>query len=285
MIIINLSGQLGNQMFQYALGRKLFYLERKVKFDTRFYELYPEYYGLHIFNIKVPVANLNECLTIRDEKRTLMDRIRRKFFGKRQNIISEINDLEYVLKDEIFKSKTAYIDGYWQMEDYFVDIKNIIINEFKFPEIFDEKNLFYLHKIKHNLSVSIHVRRGDYINGFPLLTKKYYSHAIEYFESKYNNIIFFVFSNDMEWSKENIQMQNGYFVDCNIGKDSWKDMYLMTQCNHNIIANSSFSWWGAWLNQNKNKEVIAPSEWLYHAENPKIYCDDWIIVENSNKFL
>ncbi len=113
-----------------------------------------------------------------------------------------------------------------------------------------------------------------------MLTKDYYDKAVSYFQTKYGDVTFFVFSNDMEWAKQNIKADKLCFVECNTGKDSWKDMYLMTQCKHNIIANSSFSWWGAWLNQNKDKEVIAPSLWLYHADNKDmIYCEGWKIID------
>lgn len=281
MIIINLSGQLGNQMFQYALGRKISSFGLKVKYDKRSYTFNPQFlYSLDIFNIQIEEATKNEIYFIRDERRTYLDRIRRKFWGRRKDIISEIPDTVYRYRNEVFETKRAYIDGYWQSEKYFDDIKEIIISDFKFPKIIDNENLAYMAMIQKNISISIHIRRGDYVGGFPLLTKDYYDKAVSYFQTKYGDVTFFVFSNDMEWAKQNIKADKLCFVECNTGKDSWKDMYLMTQCKHNIIANSSFSWWGAWLNQNKDKEVIAPSLWLYHADNKDmIYCEGWKIID------
>ncbi len=278
MIIINLNSQLGNQMFQYALARKLQTLGRKVKFDTRYYKQYPDHYGLNIFPVKVDVASENEIKKQRDERRTYPARLRRKLFDKRKSIFSEVESRSLMYKPEIFQLKHGYVDGYWQSEKYFCDIRSIILKDFTFPPVNDSKNRELLDRISQQTTVSIHIRRGDYANGFPMMTPQYYENAISYFENKFNEVYFLVFSNDMDWAKQNLQFSQGEFVDWNTGKDSWKDMYLMTQCNHHIIANSSFSWWGAWLNQKENKEVIAPSVWFHHQETPDVYCEGWKII-------
>ena len=106
----------------------------------------------------------------------------------------------------------------------------------------------------------------------------YYDPAMEYFIQKYGDVRFYVFSNDIDWCRGHLKAENVTYVDWNNGKDSPYDMWLMTQCKHNIIANSSFSWWGAWLNHNKGKEVVAPKTWFYHAATPDIYCEDWIVI-------
>ena len=129
-----------------------------------------------------------------------------------------------------------------------------------------------------SLSVSIHVRRGDYLGAFPVLDESYFNPAMAYFAEKYSDVRFYVFSNDIDWCRHHLIADKITFVDWNTGKDSPFDMWLMTQCRHNIIANSSFSWWGAWLNQNKGKQVIAPKTWFYHAETPDVYCKDWIVI-------
>lgn len=278
MIILNINSQLGNQMFQYAIYRKLLLQGKKVKTDLRYYQNRPEQYSLDIFNLHINAAENKEIEKVKDEYRSYFDRFRRKLFGRRKNIISEIDSSSYDFNSNVFEVKRAYIDGYWQSERYFKDIRNILLNDFHFPDIEDEQNIKILRQIQDCKSISIHIRRGDYVNGFPLLTKEYYAKAIAYFQNKYLDTVFFVFSNDMEWAKENIQFRKGFFVDWNIGKNSWKDMFLMTQCKHNIIANSSFSWWGAWLNENEGQEVIAPSVWLYHAATPDIYCEGWKII-------
>ena len=278
MIVINVNSQLGNQMFQYALYRKLLYKGNTVKLDLRYFDKKPNHFGLDIFKLQLDVASNKEIAKSRDENRTFVDRFRRKYFGKQSLIFEEITSSTLKYKPEIFNLKKGYIDGYWQSEKYFFDIKSILLSDFKFPKPEDDKNKSLLIKIRNTISVSIHVRRGDYIGGFPLMSVKYYQKAIQYFEKKYNNLFFVVFSNDMEWSRKNIKIKHGEYVDWNTGEKSYVDMYLMTQCKHNIIANSSFSWWGAWLNQNNQKEVIAPFEWLYHQETPDVYCANWIII-------
>ncbi len=278
MIIINLNSQLGNQMFQYALARKLQTLGRKVKFDTRYYLQYPDHYALDVFPVTVDLASGNEIGKERDERRTYPARLRRKLFGKRKSIFSEVESRSLMYKPDILQLKHGYVDGYWQSEKYFSDIRTIILKDFTFPPVNDTKNRELIDRISEQTTVSIHIRRGDYANGFPMMTPQYYENAINYFESVYNEVYFLVFSNDMDWAKQNLQFSQGEFVDWNTGKDSWKDMYLMTQCNHHIIANSSFSWWGAWLNTKQNKEVLAPDIWFYHQETPDIYCEEWKIM-------
>ena len=278
MIIINLNSQLGNQMFQYALARKLQSLGRKVKFDTRYYQQYPDHYGLSVFPVTVDFASENEIGKERDERRTYPARLRRKLFGRKHTVFSEVERSSLNYKPEIYQMKRGYVDGYWQTEKYFCDIRPVLINDFTFPPINDNLNRDLLKNIKLQTTISIHIRRGDYANGFPMMTPQYYETAISYFENKYNYAYFLVFSNDMEWAKQNLRFRRGEFVDWNTGKESWKDMYLMTQCNHHIIANSSFSWWGAWLNQKENKEIIAPSVWFNHQETPDVYCEGWKIL-------
>lgn len=266
-------------MFQYALARKLQTMGRQVKFDTRYYKQYPKHYALDIFPVMADVASVNEIGKERDERRTYPARLRRKLFGKRKSIFSEVESRSLMYKPDILQLKHGYVDGYWQSEKYFSDIRTIILKDFTFPPVNDTKNRELIDRISEQTTVSIHIRRGDYANGFPMMTPQYYEDAINYFESVYNEVYFLVFSNDMDWAKHNLQFSQGEFVDWNTGKDSWKDMYLMTQCNHHIIANSSFSWWGAWLNQKENKEIIAPETWFYHQETPDVYCKGWKIIK------
>jgi hypothetical protein len=266
-------------MFHFALYRKLTESGKKVKFDNRYYIDHPAHYGLDIFKLEIPLATESEIKKAFDEKRDLFSRIKRKFLGKKQKLFSEIYSNTYGFKPEIFDFKSGYIDGYWQSEKYFSDIKSLLMSDFKFPALCDDKNILLLETINNNYTVSIHVRRGDYLNGFPLMTPEYYEKAMNIFNKEFKDVFYIVLSNDVEWSKNNIKFKNGVYVDWNTGKDSYKDMQLMTLCNSNIIANSSFSWWGAWLNMHEDKKVIAPSVWLYDVRTPDIYCDNWIIID------
>ncbi|MBY0244074.1 MAG: alpha-1,2-fucosyltransferase, partial [Sphingobacteriaceae bacterium] len=161
-------------------------------------------------------------------------------------------------------TQIKYLDGYWQSEKYFGVHANVIRDDFNFPDL-DKVNKLCAPQIMQSNSVSLHVRMGDYVN-HPLhggiCTLKYYQQAIELMKSKIEAPIFFIFSNDIEWCKQNLDIINAVYVTGNIGENSFRDMQLMSLCQHNIIANSSFSWWGAWLNNNRNKIVIAPKIWF-----------------------
>lgn len=277
MLIVYLCNQLGNQMFQYALYRKLLYLGKDVKLDVRHFRKYLEHYRLdNIFDLNLSIATTKEIKYIQG----YIARLKRKIFGECSPIFNEVNTDTMIFKKEVFQYENMYLYGFWQSEKYFSDIRNILLSEFNFPEINDDKNMDILKKIQQHISVSIHVRRGDYVTSiFPTMTKDYYQRAMDYFFKKYSNVFFVVFSDDISWAKKYISFKNGIFVNWNNGKESYKDMQLMSLCNHNIIANSSFSWWGAWLNRNEDKEIIAPSKWFYHRKTPDIYCPGWIIID------
>ena len=276
MIVINLTGQLGNQMFQYALGRHLQLQGKKVLYHTAYYRQHPEhYFGLGRFGLEIPVAKETDVLTFQEDRHRMIDRLRRKLFGAHPHVFSEINSESLHYRKEIFDLRKGFVDGYWQSEKYFDEIADVIRKDFTFPRSDNPKNDALVEEMQNCTSVSIHVRRGDYLGGFPVMDEKYFFPAMEYFANKYENVRFYVFSNDLVWCREHLKGEQMVFVDWNTGKDSLFDMWLMTQCKHNIIANSSFSWWGAWLNQHEGKEVVAPNLWFTHAETPDVYADGW----------
>ena len=279
MIIINVTGQFGNQMFQYALGRHLQVQGKKVLYYTGYYKQHPNHdLALpRLFGINLPLATTNQVLSCREDRHRLIDRVRRKIFGKKVCVFSEVGTGSLAYKPGVFCFKRGLIDGYWQSEKYFSSIADLIRKEFSFPQA-SERNKILAGKMANEQSVSLHVRRGDYLGSFPVMDESYYEPAMRYFSEKYSNVHFYVFSNDMEWCCGHLHSDAIDFVDWNVGEDSPWDMYLMTQCRHNIIANSSFSWWGAWLNQNKEKEVIAPKVWFNGIDTPDIYCPDWIML-------
>lgn len=278
MIIVNMNGQLGNQMFQYAVYRKLQLKGKRVKMDLSYYNSHPNHNHFPIFGLPLEVATQKECLIERDEYRTFIDRLRRKIMGRRNNVVSEIGSIEYRYNPNIFTLKRGYIDGYWQSAKYLEGIENVLRREFVFPMPSNTKmqNMTLIERMESGCSVSIHVRRGDYVGGFPVMDMDYYEPAINYFKDKYTNVHFYVFSNDIAWCREHFIGNQFTFVDWNTGQDSYYDMYLMSQCHHNIIGNSSFSWWAAWLNENTQKEIIAPKLWFYTVRTLDIYMDNWI---------
>jgi hypothetical protein len=175
------------------------------------------------------------------------------------------------------------IHGYFQCEKYWEHIEHIIKKEFTFKDKFrlEAEEQINNIKIKHNELISIHVRRGDYVgnqNRHPLQPLEYYQSALDHFNDK--EYAYVIFSDDTPWCKDYFgEDERIYYIDKNI---DFVDMCMMSLCNHNIIANSTFSWWGAWLNNNPNKIVIAPSNWLgpeiKHIQSDNIYCKKWIII-------
>ena len=171
--------------------------------------------------------------------------------------------------DVLKATANAYLTGYWQSYKFFESIRSALLNDFEFSETPAKIQYEFIDKIHQQNSVSVHIRRGDYVSN-PEYTKihgvcstDYYHRAIEYICSKVENPAFYFFSDDMDWVKKNITVNNDcvYVTGTPAGKDFY-EMYLMSICKHNIIANSSFSWWGAWLNKNTEKIVIAPKLWM-----------------------
>jgi hypothetical protein len=161
------------------------------------------------------------------------------------------------------------ITGYWQAEKYFSKIAEQIREDFSFKPTIGSKDAILIDQINKVNAVSLHVRRGDYVNNpatattHGLCSLDYYRKAINYLAQRELQPHFFVFSDDINWVKSNLEINFPcQYVDHNRGAESFNDMRLMSLCNHNIIANSSFSWWGAWLNQRVDKIVIAPNQWF-----------------------
>jgi hypothetical protein len=181
--------------------------------------------------------------------------------------------------------KNAYIDGYWQSEKYFLPIREQLLKELKPKNKVSEKTSELEVDIKATQSVSIHVRRGDYISiksnneYYETCTAEYYASAITYICEKLDKPLLYVFSDEPTWFEQNVKTNyQTVYITHNIGNHSYEDMYLMSLCKHNIIANSSFSWWGAWLNANANKIVVAPKKWFkIKSKNSKdLLPKEWI---------
>ena len=290
MIIVRVTGGLGNQMFQYAMYKSLEKKGKLVKLDSKsFYETKKEHNGYElerIFDIK-PNKPTKEDLEKFDENNiSTLFKIKRKLFGDKKFVY---DTKEYVFNKDVYKLKNSYLNGYWQSIKYFEGIENDIKKDFRFKNQLDNKNLEILNEIENSNSISIHIRRGDYMcpenyNMYGCIaTPTYYKKAIKVIEEKVENPTFFVFSNDMDWVKKNIQINSRvFYIDINSGNGSYKDMQLMSNCKHNIIANSSFSWWGAWLNENKNKIVIAPKKWINREDvdsnKIELFCEGWTLL-------
>lgn len=182
--------------------------------------------------------------------------------------------------------KDCYLSGYWQSEKYFADFADQIRADFKFQKVMEGMNAELARNISKVNAVSLHVRRGDYINNpvtmatHGLCSLEYYRDAIRYVIERVEAPQFFIFSDDTEWVKNNLKIDfPALYVQHNRGKESYNDMRLMSLCRHHIIANSSFSWWGAWLNPNRDKIVVAPRKWFANQTDVQdLFPQGWVTL-------
>lgn len=278
MIIVRLMGGLGNQMFQYAAARRLAYAnEAQLKLDVRWFKNNGEIdtlrnYALNKLNIKEDFASSSEIRKyVRKDPRKTMGRILTYSpFSKRSFILEK----HYHFDPSVLRlHDNVYLEGYWQSEMYFKDIEGIIREEFSFRVEMDALNRQIAETIRNTNSVSIHVRRGDYVSNqatslfHGTCSLDYYRLSIEKITARVKDPHFFVFSDDPPWVKENLKLAHtASFIGHNEQKKGHEDMRLMSLCRHHIIANSTLSWWGAWLCMNPEKIVIAPAEWFRNKE-------------------
>ena len=289
MIITKLMGGLGNQLFQYSAGKQLAYNQNaELKFDVSFFsnigKSTPRDYKLSCFNIVDKIADKHDFQEVlgaewfRPIKRRLW-KMGIDLFGWNYFI-----DQETGFQAEIPKlKKPAVLHGYWQNELYFSNIRSVLLDEIVL------KNSLITSKLRNKItdiqdveSVAVHVRRGDYNESiFHICPLQYYLQAIKLLKRKYSNAHFFVFSDDIEWCKKNFTAEKfGNFVDYVTGFKDYEDLWLMSRCKHQIIANSSFSWWAAWLNPNPQKSVIAPKQWFKDEIRNSFHTlpEEWIIL-------
>lgn len=290
MIIIRVMGGLGNQMSQYALYRKFKELGKKVKLDVSLVNKKNAPHGglglKRAFGLEPEFANEKEIQELGDISCNIFSRIRRRALKKMKTTYYE-EPLPAHYMPEILQLDTAYLSGYWSSIEYFYDIKDAIVHDFTFERKMDDNNLEISKRILSTNSVSIHIRRGDYLSKQfraiyeNICTPEYYMKAMKYFRDKYKDVQFFIFSNDPEWVHEVFTEEDETIVDWNNNpEDSYYDMYLMSICRHNILANSSFSWWAGFLNKNGGGgyESIAPSKWnnLQDTFEKTSWLENWI---------
>jgi hypothetical protein len=252
LIITKLIGGLGNQMFQYAIGRRLALAHNTMlKLDItgfRDYKLWSYY--LNHFNIIENIATENEINDLKNRRY-----IRQRFFHFDSSLLKLDSD--------------AYLEGYWQSEKYFQDIEDIIREEFVLKHSPSNENRRLIHLIEESNAVAVHIRRGDYLSnaaayqfhGICPLT--YYYKAVAELTKEISKPHFFIFSDDLFWTQENFKINFPItFATINGPHQGYEDLRLMSLCKYHVIANSSFSWWGAWLSQYPGKIVYTPKEWF-----------------------
>jgi hypothetical protein len=295
-VLVKLDGGLGNQMFQYALGRALsLHLGAPLTLDIGAYRSYTtRQYGLGVFDISASTApaavSAGSGLTqVKTAGRSLA-KLAKKILPPAVSSLRRVgaNKLELTLPSwappgpwTIYREPSdvafdqalfgtqppIYVFGYWHNERYFADYADAVRRDFTLRVALSEKARHFQQQVtERQPSVSLHVRRGDYVRNTPearwrldVCGVDYYRRALDFLGSKVPGPSIFVFSDEIAWVKANLKIDNAVYVD---GCADYEEMFLMSCCRHHIIANSTFSWWGAWLNADKEKVVIAPKQWV-----------------------
>lgn len=281
MIIVRLCGGLGNQMFQYAAGRRLA-LAHKVplKVDLEWFEDIPEgdtprVYGLKVFKCEPRVANYREVRAIRGADLGCWPNFAKRFLKRTGLLIKDswVKERQYHFDPEVLKlGANVYLDGYWPSERYFADVEEEIRRDFTVRPAPDPPNRECARSIVSAESVALHVRRGDYVSKpvtgsyHGVIPTDYYREAVARMKGLVKNPQFFAFSDDPEWVRRNLDVDAPVtFLEHNPPGKGYEDLRLMSLCKHHIIANSTFSWWGAWLARNPGKVVFSPDQWFGDA--------------------
>ncbi|MEI8206785.1 MAG: alpha-1,2-fucosyltransferase [Kiritimatiellales bacterium] len=275
MVISHILGGLGNQMFQYAAGRALA-LSRGVplRLDISGFDNYGLHNGFELdrifpgnFEISAE-SDVHRMLGWRSEP--LVRRILRRpqaalLRGSRLIIEPHFNFWPGFLE----LPDDCYLDGYWQSEKHFKPVEDVIRRDFRFKQEMTRRNRELAEQMRGDGSISLHVRRGDYVTNpknhkvLSLCPLEYYQTAVSLIAERVEKPHFFIFSDDLPWVKSYLKVDfYSSYIDHNRGAESYNDMRLMSLCRHHIIANSSFSWWGAWLDSRPDKMVIAPARWF-----------------------
>lgn len=287
MKVVNILGGLGNQMFQYAFAIALSeeFTNEDVKLNTLCFHGYPLHNGYelsNIFDVRLPFATKRDLLrTAYPWGHYRLWQIGRRLLPKRKYMAWDSDYSRGFSFGDIINKK--YFDGYWQSEKFFAKHRSAVVAAMRFPPISDENNKRALQFINESKTAFLHIRRGDYIN-HPILggicNIDYYKKGILRLRKDNEFNRFIVFSNDIDWCRENLKQEleecDVLFADWNKGKDSFRDMQLMSACMGGLIANSSFSWWGAWLSD--ADVVYCPTKWTNDNRLNDVIPDKWIKI-------
>jgi hypothetical protein len=287
LIRMVLKGGLGNQLFQYALGRHLSLINNtKLLLDISSFKNDP------LRSYRLGSFNLPHDVLISDDLNYLKNKVLNKIFKNCFSRLSFLRNENYIL-EKSFKFRpeilnchhNSQLDGYWQSQKYFQEIASIIKTDLTLKNLVSPHLNHLVKQILCSKSVSLHIRRGDYATN-PVTAAYHGMCPIEWYDQALQKILelegdvsIFVFSDDIEWAKNNLIVPvNTTFIEPSASGKEAEDLYLMSLCKHNIIANSSFSWWAAWLNPNIEKIIIAPAKWFSGAnhDTKDLIPSDWI---------
>lgn len=292
MIITKLMGGLGNQMFQYAAGKALALRNNTdLALDLSWFEREaldadtPRDFELDCFNFKEKCISQNEYL-MNDEDISAINKILKKIGNPKRTQVNIFKEKSHSYNLDFANLKNnIYLEGYWQSEKYFKNYRKELLYAFSFKNNPNELNKKMMEEMASTNSVSIHVRRGDYASNpsttsfHGLMGLDYYRSAIKIMQDKVYDPHFYIFSDDPEWTRENIKIKSPTtFISHNT--KGYEDMRLMTHSKNHIIANSSFSWWGAWLSTHKNRVVISPEAWFQNksVDTKDIAAEGWLKI-------
>lgn len=308
MIIIKLMGGLGNQMQQYALYKKFENMGKEVRIDISWFQnakmqedtvmkrdLELDYLEGVSYRAASPEEIRSVLGRLWEEKESFAAKVKRKCFPAHSPCFME-SDMYH---EQIFELTNKYLVGYWACEKYHADTLEQLRREIRFPKCNDEelndKNERMMQRMQETESVSVHIRRGDYLEGVNrsiyggICTDAYYHAAIAYLQEKFPAARFFFFSDDIPYVKEHYQSEAYEMIDWNYGQNSFYDMMLMSRCKHNICANSTFSFWGARLNPYAEKIMIRPSihrnTQVCIPEQMKNFWQGWTLIAPQGKVL
>ncbi|MCD8318022.1 MAG: alpha-1,2-fucosyltransferase [Paraprevotella sp.] len=278
MRLIKMTGGLGNQMFIYAM-----YLKMKTEFpnvridlsDMVHYHVHQGYEMNRVFDL----PRTEFCIN-----RTLKKVMEFLFF---KTILERKQSGSLLPYTKRYVWPWIYFKGFYQSERYFAEVADDVRKTFVFDvRKAGARTIRVMDEMRADpAAVSLHVRRGDYVSEKHwkslgcICQRAYYLNAMSALEKRVSHPHYYVFSEDLDWVKDNLPLADADFVDWNRGEDSWQDMMLMSHCRHHIICNSTFSWWGAWLNPSPDKIVVAPAKWARDRDSRTIAPEDWILIE------
>jgi hypothetical protein len=299
MIITKLMGGLGNQLFQYAIARSLSIQKKtELKLDlTAYFDPHnfrtQRRYRLNFFNISESFANKKEIYYLKYGTKSeligeFLEKINRFLPTFPLKASSYVKEKSFAYNSEIIDTNTEiYIEGYWQSEKYFKNHEFTIRNDLTLKPEFNVSNNLLANKMNSVNAVNLHVRRGDFISDpetrkfHGICSQDYYQKGINIILNSVNDPHFFVFSDEPEWAQKNLEIPIPVtFMTENGSEKDYEDLRLMSLCKHHIIANSSFSWWGAWLSNNPDKIVISPATWFNNpsVDTRDLIPDSWIKI-------
>lgn len=274
MILARLQGGLGNQLFQYAAGRRLAHVRgAKLRLDVSALDdprlRKPRRYELEALNVATEVAGADDLARVRREPKGLVERVRERLAGG-GNGFRVVREAHFHFDPAVLDlPDDVYLDGYWQSARYFADVADRIRREVTPKAPLTGRNAELAKEIEGCHAVSVHVRRGDYLTDPAVLAMhgvcgpEYYEMALAHVGERVAEPVFFVFGDDADWARRSVRAPGRMvIVDHNGPEHPAEDLRLMALCRHHVIANSTFSWWGAWLNPRPDKIVVAPERWF-----------------------